>query len=114
MLRCATMWIPEEPRDTPKATAPMALRYEDVGQDGRLLLEALPQALGETVWRRLLARHPLAAAIREQGVVPILSRVVATGGDGPISVDGRVEAEGTYELAHTVGPGGEVTRIVLA
>ncbi|MGH7271439.1 MAG: hypothetical protein ACREJ3_13500, partial [Polyangiaceae bacterium] len=39
---------------TPRATAKVSLRFEDVTQDGRLVLEALPTALGPTVFRGLL------------------------------------------------------------
>jgi hypothetical protein len=107
------MRIPEEPAGSPRATASIPLRYEDVTQDGRLVLDAMPTALGETIWRQLLQKHPMARAMREQGILPILSRVIVLGGEGPISVNRPIEAEGTFELGHTVDAEGEVDRILL-
>jgi hypothetical protein len=80
-----------------------------VSQDGRLVVEALPLAL-RTVWGHLSRTRPASFG---KGVVAILSRVVVEGGDGPISVNARVEGEGSYQLAHTVGPDGAVDRLVL-
>jgi hypothetical protein len=106
-------WLPPEP-DVPseqRAQGRITLRFEDVSQDGRLVLEALPNALGE-VWRGLAERRPRALG-RSRGVVPILSRVVVEGGEGPIAVAGPAEAQGLYELSHTTGADGQVDRIVL-
>jgi hypothetical protein len=75
------------------------LRFEDVTQDGRLVLEALPNALGPTVWRGILAQDPGSAATFAAGIVPILSRFVLEGGPGPFSANVPVEAEGTCRLA---------------
>jgi hypothetical protein len=63
------------------------------------------------VWRHLARERPVSFGA---GVVPILSRVVVEGGEGPVSVNGSVEAEGFYHLAHTLGPDGAVDRLVLA
>jgi hypothetical protein len=105
-------WIPEEPTviDAQRATGSMALRFEDVSQDGRLVLEALPHAL-VAVWRKLGLNWG-AEQIRA-GVVPILSRAFVENRDGPISASAKVETEGLYHLWHTVGEGGAVDRIVL-
>lgn len=77
----------------------MPLRFEDVTQDGRLALEALPTALVTTVWRGLLADAPAARALRSQGIAPILARLRMEGTPGPFSADALVEAEGTFRLA---------------
>lgn len=105
-------WIPTEPSvpDNQRARGRVHLRYEDVSQDGRLVLEALPHALG-AVWRRLAQTRPVSFG---EGVVSILSRVVVEGGEGPVSVHAAAEAEGFYQLAHTVGPDGAVDRLILA
>jgi acyl-CoA thioesterase FadM len=87
------------PRDTPRATARVHLRFEDVTQDGRLVLEALPNALGPTIWRGILAHDPSSSAAFAAGIVPILSRFVLEGSPGPFSANVPVEAEGTCELA---------------
>jgi hypothetical protein len=91
--------IPAMPPNGPRATGRVSLRFEDVTQDGRLVLEALPTALGPTVWRGLLEKAPGFRACYENGVFPILSRLMLEGTRGPFSANGRVEAEGSYRLA---------------
>ena len=88
--------IPPFPQDTPRAGASVHLRFEDVTQDGRLVLEALPNALGPTVWRGLLAHDPMPRLFFEQGIVPILSRFVLEGFSGPLSANAAIEAQGTF------------------
>jgi hypothetical protein len=77
------------------------LRFEDVTQDGRLVLEALPTALGPTIWRGVLDKDPTVRACFRAGVFPIVSRLVLEGTQGPFSAYGRVEAEGSYRLARS-------------
>jgi hypothetical protein len=96
--------IPPVPTGTPRAAARVHLRFEDVTQDGRLVLESLPNALGPTVWRGILAQDPSSAASFAAGIVPILSRFVLEGAPGPFSANVPVEAEGTCQLAR-VGEG---------
>jgi hypothetical protein len=91
--------IPPAPPDTPRNTARVHLRFEDVTQDGRLVLEALPNALGPTIWAGILARDPSSKATFAAGIVPILSRFVLEGSPGPFSANVPVEAEGTCRLA---------------
>jgi hypothetical protein len=102
--------IPEEPAVPAEqhAAGRVFLRYEDLSQDGHLVVEALPHALGE-VWRRVVQQHG-----PPRSAHPILSRAVAESGEGPIGVSARIEARGFYQLAHTVGADGEVDRIILA
>jgi hypothetical protein len=96
--------FPPIPTETlPRAEARVHLRFEDVTQDGRLVLEALPNALGPTVWRGILNRDPTSAATFAQGIVPILSRFVLEGGRGPFSANAPFEAEGTCRLARADG-----------
>jgi hypothetical protein len=105
-------WFPDEP-DVPAsqiAAGDSPLRYEDVSQDGRLMLLALPHAIGSVVWQHLLRHTPVTAATRS-GLVPILTRFVIEGGDGPISVRWPLSASGRYQLAHTVEHG-EVDRVL--
>ena len=91
--------IPPIPENAPRASARVPLRFEDVTQDGRLVLEALPTALGPTLWRGLLDRDPGLPACFVHGGFPIISRLVLEGTAGPFSANGRVEAEGSYRLA---------------
>ncbi|MFT3771122.1 MAG: hypothetical protein QM820_37375 [Minicystis sp.] len=106
-------WIPEEPAVPPqqRAAGRLALRYEDISQDGHLLMEALPTALGEI--RRRLDEAQRASFGTERGVLPILSRVVVENGEGPIPIGASTTTEGCYQLAHTTDAGGAVDRIIL-
>jgi hypothetical protein len=100
--------LPEDRR----ATGTVPLRYEDIAQDGRLVLEALSPALGEVVWRRQLWPDVL-RALSEAGIVAILTRLVGEGDEGPFATHRPLESTGTYQFAHTLTPSGTVDRIVL-
>lgn len=98
--------MPADPHQPPGGTGGRArvhLRFEDVTQDGRLVLEALPNALGPTVWMGILHKDPTSAAMLAQGIVPILSRLVLEGRPGPFSATTPVEAEGHCRLARAEG-----------
>jgi hypothetical protein len=105
-------WIPAEPPAPPESrgSGRVHLRYEDVSQDGHLVIEALPHAMS-AVWRQLAQTRPVRFG---DGVVPILSRVVVEGGEGPIAVGAAAEAEGLFHVAHTVDAEGSVERLILA
>jgi hypothetical protein len=112
--------VPPVPPGSPRASAHMRLRFEDITQDGRMVLEALPTALAPTVWRGLLAKESGAQATFARGIVPILTRFVLEGTPGPFSANATVDAEGTFGIARVVGSGAgagagvaEQTRIVL-
>jgi hypothetical protein len=89
------------PFDGPRATAPVPLRFEDVTQDGRLVLESLPNALGPTFWRGMILTDGVARRFREGGVLPIITRFVLEGTPGPFSSNAPFEAEGTYRIARS-------------
>jgi hypothetical protein len=108
--------FPEPPSDLPaerRAVGQAAIRFEDITQDGRLVLEGLAPALGEVVWRRLLAKSNVLEAFRANKAVPILTRIVTDAGDGPFSTHHPLEAAGCYELGHVAGANGGVERILL-
>ena len=114
-VRCRRFELPEAPEapgDEERASADLHIRYEDVAQDGRLVLEAMPQALGAVVWSRLAEGHALSAA-RRSGVVPVLTRLAAEGYGGPIAVGRALRAEGSWRLARTEDSAGNVDRILL-
>jgi len=102
---------PPWPEGVERARRPIPLRYEDISQDGRLLLEAAPQALGEAIWRAQLQGSPMARALRKAGIVPVLSRLVIEGTEGPFSVVAELEAEGSWQLAATIGDDGAIERL---
>ena len=108
--------LPRLPADLPsthRARGTFHLRYEDIAQDGRLVLEAATPALGQAVWRPLIGASPLAPMMVEQGVIPILTRLVIEGTPGPFSTEGELTAHGAYQLAHARDARGEVERLFL-
>jgi len=111
------MRLPCPPRpplpDDQLAERQVPLRYEDLSQDGRLLVGTLGPLYGSVVWGSLLARGPVAAAAREQGVVPILTRLTLEGEGGPFSPANPLRVAGGYDLAHSVDERGEVARVHL-
>ncbi len=110
MLRYPPM--PDIP-DSRRAKGQIPIRFEDITQDGRFALEGLAPALGEVVWRRLLAGSPFLAALRALQAVPILTRIVIEGGDGPFSTYHPLEATGSYDVAHVEDERGQTERILL-
>lgn len=107
-------WIAAPPPpDTPGTTARVHLRYEDVSQDGRLLLEVMPNALGAAVWSSQLARDDLLKTCFASGVVPILTRFVIEGSDGPFAVAPPLAVTGRFQIAQVVDDRGEPERVVL-
>ena len=88
------------------------LRYEDVSQDGRLMLLGLPHVIGDAVWRPLLAHHAV-ARVQRLGILPLLTRLVIEGGDGPISVRWPLTVDGCFQLAHTRDASGQVQHVML-
>jgi hypothetical protein len=80
-------------------TASIAPRYEDVTQDGRIHLTAMMPGLGAAAWRALLSQVPAIAIFREQGILPILSRLVAVGEERPVSVNGSIDYTGAFRFA---------------
>lgn len=103
--------FPEVPPEQ-RATSELYLRYEDIAQDGRVMLLSLPHAFG-TLWQKQLAHHPATRAAAFQGVIPILTRLVVDGGGGPVSVRKHVDVAGGFQLAHTVDAAGAVDRLML-
>jgi hypothetical protein len=93
--------ISPPPESEHRATSRAFLRFEDVSQDGRIVLGALPTTLGVQVWREILERTPTAPDPKERRIVPVLARLVVEGTPGPFSVLGELEVEGTYRLACT-------------
>lgn len=91
--------IPPLPSDAPRAKAPVPLRFEDVTEDGRFVLESLPNAFIATIWQGLLRGSQTARAFTSQGIVPILVRLRMQGMPGPFSANAPVEAQGTFRLA---------------
>ncbi len=108
--------FPDEPHvpAQQQATAVMHLRFEDVSQSGRVMLDALPHGLGPAVWVKLMRASPIEALMTTQGIIPILTRLIIEGGDGPIAAREPLQLEGRYQLARTEDAASEVNRLILA
>ena len=108
-------WIgaPPAPGDLPSASARVHLRYEDVTQDGRVLLEVLPNALGSAVWAAQLEKAPFARECFRRGVVPILTRFVLEGTPGPFAVSQPLDAVGRWALARVANEAGATEKLVV-
>lgn len=104
---------PEPPARIDWHEAEVPGRFEDITQDGQLQLASLMPGLGATTWRHLLA-HPDSKRLLEGGVVPILSRIVLEGGEGPFSAGNPLSARGAYAFSHTTDASGAVDRMLLS
>lgn len=89
-------------------TGALPLRFEDIAQDGRLMLEPLPAGL-TPLWRVV---EPRARKWLAAGTIPIISRITATAGDGPFGLEHPLTVRGGFTLGHTVDAAGQVQRLV--
>jgi hypothetical protein len=78
-------------------------RYEDITQDGRVQLTALMPGLGAAAWRALLLKLPAIEALRSQGILPILSRLVIMGEERSLSVNVPIRYRGSFRFAREAG-----------
>lgn len=92
------------------AEEPFRMRYEDVAQDGRLMLPGMMAGLGTTVWRHLVHGRPI-AKVYAHGIVPILRRLVFAGTKGPFSALTPLELTGRLALAHEPSGAGGASRV---
>jgi hypothetical protein len=95
-----------------RGTGPARSRYEDFTQDGRLTLQGITQMTGPMVWESLLAQHLPWRAMREQGIYPILSRMLIEGYPGSPGFARSLSWTGGYQLAHA-GSAEAVLRLML-
>ena len=108
------MQIPELPSTSSSTwnAAEIPVRWDDIAQDGRCRVEALPPLLGSTAWRALM-NTPAGKASIGTGIVPILTRLVIHAGDGPFGVNAPMSARGAYAFGHVLGASGQVERLLL-
>lgn len=107
--------LPEFPDvlSSQRAQSPVYMRYEDVAQDGSLKVLGMPHAIGLVCLGKLWFRTRMSNETRPHGIVPILTRLAMQAVGGPISVRNPVEADGSYQLAHTRDAHRNVDRILL-
>src|SRR5271154_1052612 len=91
-----TNFAPTAPGSTEAILVP--LRFEDLTQDGRLVLEALPNALGAIAWRAALPRDPFVRTCFDKGIVAILTRFVVRALPGPFAANAKLEARGSHRI----------------
>ncbi len=87
-------------------------RYEDITQDGRVRIDAFPVGFG-LVWRQIRVSPQIRHALRENGIIPILTRFELEGLPGPFAVERAIEVEGGYTLSRSEDEAGRVTRLFL-
>ena len=80
-------------------TAPLPLRFEDVTQDGRMMLLAIPPLLGP-LWRDVVISHPAARASIAAGVIPILTRLTLVSHEQRVRADRPAEVHAGFVIAH--------------
>ncbi len=93
-------------------TGRVPLRFEDVAMDGRVRLEALAASLG-LLWRDELVQHPLYPWAQAQGIIPITTRFVFEGGDGPFGIEGGLEVNGAWQVQRTLDAAGATQHFLL-
>ncbi|MFO0739564.1 MAG: hypothetical protein U0270_26935 [Labilithrix sp.] len=93
--------IPEARGYESSGSAKLMPRYEDITQDGRVILASLMTGL-TAVWRTLADSERLQPMMRK-GILPILNRILMHGEDGPFSVHTPIHVEGTWRLARERG-----------
>jgi hypothetical protein len=95
-----------------RGSGALRLRYEDLSQDGRLMLPSIMHAGEALIWGKIIAPQPLVWRMREEGILPILGRITAEGYPGPFGIVHPLSGTGGYQLAHTKREG-QVERLLL-
>jgi hypothetical protein len=104
--------VPDVPASQ-TARHPVKILYEDVCQDGRPRVTAFAHALGPVLWRGLVHAHPLAPALRQRGIAPILSRFQVQPGSARVVPNQELMGHGGFQLAHARDDAGEVNRLIV-
>jgi hypothetical protein len=109
-------FVPERLVTDRRAKGSHSLRYEDVAQDGRVILSALPPAMGEIVFRSGLVdreRQARLLADPQGAILPILTRLYLEATEEEVGVEAPLEAEGALGLAHAIDDAGAIDRVFL-
>jgi hypothetical protein len=97
-----------------RASGHFRLSYEDIAQDGRLLLHGIPKGMGCSFWAKAAPQNGIDHAMRERGVVPILVKMWTQGGAGPVGLGSAVRADARFEYERVDDEAGEVDKLVLS
>ena len=96
----------------PRSTGSCELRFEDVAQDGRIDLTAIPQCL-DTLWGDIFRSPEIVEPLRRDGILPILSRLVVVGSEESFPTAVKLNTTGTWDMSHSVDGRGEINRLFL-
>ena len=99
--------------DDQRGSGSYPLRFEDLSQDRRLLLETVVASVGPALWKAVLSRHAAAAAMNADGVRPIFTRLLVDGGAARFHFPADLTASGAYELASERAADGTIVRLYL-
>jgi hypothetical protein len=98
--------------DGERTEGQLHLRYEDVAQDGRVMIQMLPVSLG-VIWRRITIPRETRRAMQAGGILPILTRYEMQAGEDPFAFENPLDVRGGYSLAHSADAEGNVERLFL-
>jgi len=98
--------------DGGQAKCTVQQRFEDICQDGRIVLPGIPHALGASAWAGW-AKTEDSPRCHQMAMVPILARLLLEGGSEPVSCFDPLEVVGTWHRAAVRSPEGETQRILL-
>ncbi|MEO7111659.1 MAG: hypothetical protein ABI183_14560 [Polyangiaceae bacterium] len=98
--------------DGERTQGQLNLRYEDIAQDGRVMIQMLPVSLG-VIWRAITIPRETRRALRAGGILPILTRYEMEAGEDPFAVENPLQVTGGYELAHSADADGKIERLFL-
>jgi hypothetical protein len=98
--------------DGARCDGPVNLRYEDVSQEGRLLLLGAPQAIDQLCWPSVMQDAGMRALLMT-GIIPIRARMVIEGGQGPLSAIWPARGEGAWHRAAVRSSDGQVQRLLM-
>ena len=79
-------------------TAAVPIRFEDVTQDGRVHVIAIPPALGP-LWRDVLVAHTGSRNALKAGILPLLTRFTLVSTDQQVRVDRQGETHAGFLIA---------------
>ncbi len=98
--------------DGERTAGQLHLRYEDVAQDGRVMIQMLPVSLG-VIWRSITIPRETRRSLRAGGILPILTRYEMEAGEDSFAVEQPLNVTGGFSLAHSVDATGRVDRLFL-
>lgn len=94
------------------ARADFHIRYDDLTQHAHVKQVTFPMVLARVCMEKLWVKHPLFET-RQQGIVPILSRIVVESEPIAVSFGSPLQGRGHIEVAHERGADGAVSALFM-